>query len=78
MLPVSIFPVILDSTLEIQCFVRGFPKLEVNWTNNGKLLDTRNTLTINRVSYGDAGQYKCSAKSSEGKTEVAFHITVTG
>ena len=57
----------LDSTLQIQCFVRGFPKLEVNWTNDGKLLDTRNTLTINRVSYGDAGQYKCSAKSSEGK-----------
>ena len=70
--------VILDSTLQIQCFVRGFPKLEVNWTNDGKLLDTRNTLTINRVSYGDAGQYKCSAKSSEGKNEAAFHTTVTG
>ena len=58
----------LDSTLQIQCFVRGFPKLEVTW----------NTLTINRMTYGDAGQYKCSAKSSEGKNEAAFHITVTG
>ena len=35
-------------------------------------------LTINRVTYGDAGQYKCSAKNSEGKKEAAFHITVTG
>ena len=35
-------------------------------------------LTTNRVTYGDAGQYKCSAKNSEGKNEAAFHITVTG
>ena len=58
--------------------MRGFPKPEVNWTKDGKLLDTRNMLTINRVTYGDAGQYKCSAKNSEGKKEAAFHITVTG
>ena len=35
-------------------------------------------LTTNRVTYGDAGQYKCSAKNSEGENEAAFHITVTG
>ena len=58
--------------------MRGFPKPEVNWTRDGKLLDTTNMLTINRVSYEDAGQYTCSAKSSEGKNEAAFHITVTG
>ena len=68
----------LHSTLQIQCVVRGFPKPEVNWTKDGKLLDTRNMLTINRVTYGDAGQYKCSAKNSEGKNEAIFHITVTG
>ena len=49
----------------------------MNWTKDGKLLDTRNMLTINRVTYGDAGQYKCSAKNSEGKNEAAIHITVT-
>ena len=68
----------LHSTLQIQCFVKGFPKPEVNWTKDGKLLDTRNMLTTNQVTYGDAGQYKCSAKNSEGKNEAAFHITVTG
>ena len=57
--------------------MKGFPKPEVNWTKDGKLLDTRNMLTINRVTYGDAGQYTCSAKNSEGKNEAAFHITVT-
>ena len=56
----------------------GFPKPEVKWTKDGKLLDTRNMLTINQVTDGDAGQYKCSAKNSEGKNEAAFHITVTG
>ena len=68
----------LHSTLQIQCVVRGFPKPEVNWTKDGKLLDTRNMLTINQVTDGDAGQYKCSAKNSEGKNEAAFHIKVTG
>ncbi|CAH3162930.1 unnamed protein product, partial [Pocillopora meandrina] len=68
----------LHSTLQIQCFVKGFPKPEVNWTKDGKLLDTRNMLTTNQVTYRDAGQYKCSAKNSEGKNEAAFHITVTG
>ena len=58
--------------------MRGFPKPEVAWTKDGKLLDTRNMLTINRVTYGDAGQYKCSAENSEGRNEAAFHITVTG
>ena len=58
--------------------MRGFPTPEVNWTKDGKLLDIRNMLTINRVTYGDAGQYKCSAENSEGRNEAAFHITVTG
>ena len=58
--------------------MRGFPKPEVNWTKDGKLLDTWNMLTINRVTYGDAGQYQCSAKNSEGENESAFHTTVTG
>ena len=70
----------LDSTLQIQCVVGGFPKAEVNWKRwkDGKLLDTRNMLTINRVTYGDAGQYTCSAKNSKGKNEATFYITVTG
>ena len=57
--------------------MRGFPKPEVKWTKDGKLVNTRNMLTINRVTYGDAGQYACSAKNSEGKNEAAIHITVT-
>ena len=58
--------------------MRGFPKPEVVWTKDGKLLGIRNMLTINRVTYGDAGRYKCSAENSEGRNEAAFHITVTG
>ena len=58
--------------------MKGFPKPEVNWTKDGKLLDTRNMLTINRVTHGDVGQYQCSAKNSGGKSESAFHITFTG
>ena len=57
--------------------MRGFPKPEVKWTKDGKLVNTRNMLTINGVTYGDAGQYTCSAKNSEGKNEAAIRITVT-
>ncbi|XP_066014636.1 fibroblast growth factor receptor 4-like isoform X2 [Pocillopora verrucosa] len=67
-----------NSTLQMDCLVKGFPKPEVNWTRDGKLLNTTNKLTIKQVTYGDAGQYTCSAKNSEGKREAAFRVTVTG
>ena len=67
-----------NSTLQVDCLVRGFPQPEVNWTRNGKLLDTKNKLTITYMSYGDAGQYTCSANNSEGKNEAAFQVIVTG
>ena len=62
----------------MDCLVKGFPKPEVNWTRDGKLFNTTNKLTIKQVTYGDAGQYTCSAKNSEGKREAAFQVTVTG
>ena len=62
----------------MDCLVKGFPKPEVNWTRDGKLLHTTNKLTIKQVIYGDAGQYTCSAKNSEGKSEADFWVTVTG
>ena len=62
----------------MNCIVKGFPKPEVNWTKDGKLLDTTNKLTIKQVTYGDAGQYTCSAENSEGKNEAAFQVIVTG
>ena len=67
-----------NSTLQMDCFVKGFPKPEVNWTRDGKLFNTTNKLTIKQVTYGDAGQYTCSAENSEGKNEAAFQVIVTG
>ena len=67
-----------NSSLQFICSLSGFPTPEILWTKDGVNLGNNNTLTINRVSYGDAGRYTCSAKNSEGKRESAFHITVTG
>ena len=67
-----------NSSLRFKCSLSGFPTPEILWTKDGVNLGNNNTLTINRVSYGDAGQYTCSANNSEGKNESAFHITVTG
>ena len=58
----------------MNCLVKGFPKLEVNWTRYGKLPDTTNKLTIKQVTFEDAGQYTCSAKNSEGKNEASFYF----
>ncbi|CAH3162892.1 unnamed protein product, partial [Pocillopora meandrina] len=67
------------SPLQFNCSLSGFPIPEVLWTKDGVNLDNNNnTFTINRVTYGDAGEYTCSANNSEGKIESAFHITVTG
>ena len=66
------------TSLQFICSLSGFPTPEILWTKDGENLGNNNTLTINRVSYGDAGQYTCSANNSEGKIESAFHITVTG
>ena len=67
-----------NSSLQFICSLSGFPTPEILWTKDGVNLGKNNTLTINRVSYGDAGQYTCRANNSEGKSESAFHITVTG
>ena len=60
----------------MNCLVKGFPKLDVNWTRDGKLPDTTNKLTIKQVNYEDAGQYTCSAKNSEGKKEASFTFSL--
>ena len=58
----------------MNCLVKGFPKLEVNWTRDGELPDTTDKLTIKQVTYEDAGQYTCSTKNSEGKNEASFYF----
>ena len=67
-----------NSSLRFKCSLSGFPTPEILWTRDGLNLSNNNTFTINRVSYGDAGQYKCSAKNIGGNPESAFHLTVTG
>ena len=67
-----------NSSLHFICSISGFPTPEILWTKDGVNLGKNNIFTINRVTYGDAGQYTCSANNSEGKIESAFHITVTG
>ena len=67
-----------DSSLQFKCSLSGFPSPKILWTKDGLNLGNNNILTINRVTFGDAGQYTCSAENSEGNIESAFHITVIG
>ncbi|XP_022804778.1 fibroblast growth factor receptor 3-like [Stylophora pistillata] len=71
-------PFLYNSTLRFKCSLRGFPEPEVLWTKDGVNLGDKNTLTIDRVKYEDAGQYTCSAKNSEGSKNSTFWIEVVG
>nr|XP_058944108.1 vascular endothelial growth factor receptor 3-like [Pocillopora verrucosa] len=66
------------TSLQFNCSLSGFPTPEILWTKDGENIGNKNTLTINRVSYGDAGQYTCSAKNSEGSKNSTFWIEVAG
>ena len=69
----------LNSTLAIKCYVKGNPPPKVNWSKDGLDLGVKeNTLTINRVTFEDAGWYRCSAKNWAGKIQANFWIDVTG
>ena len=67
-----------NSPLQFKCSLSGFPSPKILWTKDGLNLGNNNILTINRVAFGDAGQYTCSAKNIGGNIESAFHITVIG
>ena len=69
----------LNSTFAIKCYVRGDPPPKVNWSKDGlDLANKENTLTIDIVTFGDAGWYGCSAENRAGKIRRIFWIDVTG
>ncbi|KAJ7377501.1 Hemicentin-1 [Desmophyllum pertusum] len=69
----------LNSTFAIRCFVRGDPLPKVNWSKDGlDLRNNNNTLTINSMTFQDAGWYGCSAENWAGKIETYFWVDVTG
>lgn len=71
--------VALNSTFAINCYVRGDPPPKVNWTKDGlKLRNKENTLTIDSITFKDAGWYGCSAENRAGKLQINFWIDVTG
>ncbi len=68
-----------NSTFAISCYVSGDPPLKVNWTKDGlDLRNKENTLTIDRITFEDAGWYGCSAENKAGKIQINFWIDVTG
>ena len=69
----------LNSTFTIKCYVKGDPPPKVKWSKDGLDLGIKeNTLNINRVTFEDAGWYRCSAKNRAGKIQANFWIDVTG
>ena len=63
----------------MKCIVGVDPTPMVNWTKNGThLANTTNTLTVDHVTFNDAGQYGCSAENRAGKINSTIWIDVTG
>ena len=69
----------LNSPFAIKCYVRGDPPPTVKWTKDGLVLrNYENTLTIDNMTFKDAGWYGCSAENRAGKIQRDFWIDVTG
>ncbi|XP_043930851.1 myosin light chain kinase, smooth muscle isoform X2 [Protopterus annectens] len=73
--------------LVLQCQVSSDPSATVSWALNGKALKSSKSvvisqegphcsLTIEKVSLDDKGQYKCTADNSVGKAECSCDVKV--
>ncbi|XP_022807420.1 fibroblast growth factor receptor-like [Stylophora pistillata] len=67
----------LHSTFIKKCNWSGDPEVHVNWTKDGVLLSTNNTLAIRRATFKDKGLYECTAQNNYGKANASFWIDVT-
>ena len=57
----------------------GDNPLKVNWTKDGvNIANNSNILTIDRVTFENAGRYGCSAENRAGKIHTDFWIDITG
>ena len=56
-----------NRTLELMCNVDSVPKASIQWFKGGSnkttILSTNNELSINEISFEDAGKYFCEAKN---------------
>ncbi|XP_022809917.1 fibroblast growth factor receptor-like [Stylophora pistillata] len=67
----------VNSTFTKKCYRSGDPEISVNWTKDGVLLSTNNTLIIKRANFKDKGNYECTAQNDYGKANASFWIDVT-
>ncbi|XP_022805293.1 hemicentin-2-like [Stylophora pistillata] len=67
-----------NSSLQFDCFLRGFPVPEVLWTKDGVNIGNNNTFTIRQARLEDSGQYACSATNSLGNKTSTLWIEVIG
>ena len=70
--------VYLYSLSRITCTESGDPEPNVTWTKNGTYFVNKNTLTINSVTFKDAGHYECTAENRAGKISATIWIDVIG
>ncbi|PFX13687.1 Titin, partial [Stylophora pistillata] len=68
----------VNSTFTEKCYWSGDSEVSVNWTKDGVLLSTNNTLVIKSANFKDKGKYECTAQNNYGKANASFWIDVTG
>ncbi|KAL2104146.1 hypothetical protein ACEWY4_001014 [Coilia grayii] len=69
--------------LELECIAEGLPTPAYTWTKVGEKLPNRTNiknfgklLTLGKVTWDDAGMYKCTAKNRVGEKSHLFRVSV--
>ena len=76
-----------DSTMTLECNVKGNPRPVITWTKSGRLLtnggriginEKLKSLTITNVVEEDKGLYVCSASNIRGSVSASSTVEVIG
>lgn len=78
------------STLQLDCYARGFPEPRIHWTlgsssrgaplqsDGNRYIFPNNTLFIQQLRREDSAEYRCVASNQYNEASSSVHITVEG
>lgn len=66
----------VQSPLELNCIASGYPKPDIKFFKDNKLVTNESIYTIPTATFTDSGTYTCSAENQVGISEKVFYVVV--